>query len=370
MALRQRGKHNFYHAYFRTLRSMPDGSMKYAVTTVNLGTTDLVEARALEAEYMRKNQAARLHQRATAHMARLDVAAGLRPREDVQEPKHVKRRRRLAIADALDAAGKYRALGETAQKHFRAFVRDCGLRCMDEVTPDAAFGYLSKKWPEQAQAKIFNNVKSALNHVFRLTLMDAGLDDSPFARIPNRKLAPRHQRPFTEDEFVLIYQAARDPWKTAVLIAWFTGLRQKDVFLLRWDAICGDVLTVLPGKTARFGRAVQIPIHPQLVAALKALPHVNDRVLGAWPYDPKSVQFQTAFGKLLKRLKIVDDDLGIVNFNSLRDSFVTRCDAAGIPRHAIRGLVGHVYDDQTDLYSHDLTTARMVQTLPLVKLDK
>ena len=50
MALRQRGKDNFYHAYFRTVRSTPDGGLKYATTTVNLYTDDLRTARALEAD--------------------------------------------------------------------------------------------------------------------------------------------------------------------------------------------------------------------------------------------------------------------------------------------------------------------------------
>ena len=83
-----------------------------------------------------------------------------------------------------------------------------------------------------------------------------------------------------------------------------------------------------------------------------------------------SITFRRTFGALLRRLKIEDTADGFVAFNSLRDSFVTRCDAAGIPRHAVRGLVGHVSDDQTDLYSHDLTTARLVQQLPAVNLDK
>lgn len=371
MALRQRGKDNFYHAYFRTVIALPDGRLKYATTTVNLGTDDLVTARALEAELMRKNKAARLHQRATARLTALEVAAGERPVSEAPAPiLHVKRQRRLKIGDALETAKKYRELGETTVKRFRAFSFAVPYRYMDEVTPEIAFDYLAKKCPDPVNGKNFNNIKSALNIVFRLTLLDSGMDESPFARIPNRKNSSNHQRPFTEKEFIRIYTNAPEPWKSAALIAWFTGLRQKDVFSLRWDCIADDVLTVLPAKTARFGRAVRIPIHPQLAAALKQLPHVDERVLGAWEYNPASITFRRAFGALLRRLKIGDTADGFVAFNSLRDSFVTRCDAAGIPRHAVRGLVGHVSDDQTDLYSHDLTTARLVQQLPAVNLDK
>ena len=50
MALRKRGKKGYWHAYFRTVVSRPDGTLKYATTTVNLFTADRVEATALEWE--------------------------------------------------------------------------------------------------------------------------------------------------------------------------------------------------------------------------------------------------------------------------------------------------------------------------------
>ena len=99
-------------------------------------------------------------------------------------------------------------------------------------------------------------------------------------------------------------------------------------------------------------------------------PRRGDRVLGAWDYDPESISFRRLFGSLLRKLDIRDNLHGIVVFNSFRDSFITRCDAAGVPRHAIRGIVGHTEDNTTDLYSHDLTSARQVQHLPRVKLEE
>lgn len=370
MALRKRGKNGTWHAYFRTVVALPDGKLKYATTTVNLYTSDLVEARALEADLMSKNKAARMHQRATAKIRQMEVAAGIRPAADLPQPiVREKRRRRLLLSDALETAAKYKPVGETTAKRFRAFVRDIKLKYMDEVTPEIAFDYLCRKSPENTSGKNFNNIKSALNSIFRLTLLDSGMEESPFAKIPNRSLSSTHQRPFTEEEFIRIYHAAPEPWKTASLIAWFTGLRQKDVFQLRWDQIDADVLTLIPAKTARFGRAVQIPIHPQLSEALQRIPRCGDRVLGAWEYSPELFAFRRAFGKILRSLDICDNVMGKVVFNSFRDSFITRCDEFGIPRHAIRGIVGHTEDNMTDLYSHDLATARQVQQLPRVKLE-
>ncbi|MBQ7396085.1 MAG: tyrosine-type recombinase/integrase [Lentisphaeria bacterium] len=364
MALRKRGKKGYYCAYFRTVMSRPDGTLKYATRTVNLGTDDLLAARAMEAELMRKNAAARLHQKATAHMIRLDIEAGLCPAKDLPVITRDKRRKRLKLTDALEVAGKYRKQGYSAVGIWNKFIRQTNFIYMDEVTAQDAFRYLDENC---RSGKNFNNTKSALHTIFRLTLLESGMEDSPFSKIVNRKLDTIHQRPFTEEEFKRIYSAAPEPWKTASLIAWFTGLRKKDVFKLRWDLISSDVITTTPAKTARFGRSVQIPVHPQLAAVLSTLPHVSPEVLGAWQLSRK--QFNESFASLLAKLGITATEQGIVNFNSFRDSFVTRCDAAGIPRHAIRGIVGHVSDEQTDLYSHDLHTARMVQQLPAVELD-
>ncbi len=185
MALRKRGKNGYWHAYFRTVVSLPDGTLKYATTTVNLFTDDLVAARALEADLMAKNKAARAHQRATAKLRQLEVAAGVRPVADLPQPIiRVKRSRRLRLADALEAAAKYKDVGDTTAKRFRAFVKAVGLKYMDEVTPDIAFEYLCGKCPDLSSGKNFNNIKSALNAVFRLTLLDSGMAESPFPKSP------------------------------------------------------------------------------------------------------------------------------------------------------------------------------------------
>ena len=102
---------------------------------------------------------------------------------------------------------------------------------------------------------------------------------------------------------------------------------------------------------------------------LEELPRVNDYVFGCFKFSRKSSGFKTAFGTLLDSLDIRDNELGIVNFNCFRDSFITRCDQENLPRHATRGMVGQVSDDTTDLYSHDLETARRIQKFPWVKLE-
>ena len=356
MALRKRKADRFWHAYF--VRWERDGStLRKKQVEVCLYTHDRDIARKLESDLMRKARADSLEARAGAKIDAL-LNGGT-----VNVQRSTGRKRRLKLSDALERAGRYREIGETAKKLWRRFERESGFTYLDEITPEAAFAYLEKVAPKGG--KSFNNTRSALNGIMLLLLIDAGLDSSPFERIRSQRVSSLSQRPITKDEYTRILAAAPEPWNSAVKIAWYTGMREKDVFTLKWSEIHGDVIRRLPAKTARFRREVLIPIHPALAAVLDALPHKGERVLGAWPYKPNYVGFATAFSRILEAAGIQrETPEGRVNFNSLRNSFITRCDEAGIPRHAIRGIVGHVSDEITDLYSHDETSARLIQSLP------
>lgn len=354
MALRKRNNH-YWHAYFDKWERTGT-TLKKRRVEVCLYTHDFDVAHKLEADLMQKNKAASIEARAGAKIEALLNGTTV----DVQ--RHSTQKRRLKIADALKRAERYRVIGDTAQKHWRRFVRESGTVYMDEVTPEAALAYLERIAPDGS--KSFNNARCALNGIFKLLQVDAGITSSPFELIRSRRVSSVSQRPITPDEYRRILDVAPEPWRSAVQIAWYTGMREKDVFTLKWSEIRGDLIRKLPAKTARFRREVLIPIHPALQAVLNILPHKSERVLGAWPYKPHYIGFTSKFGKILDAAGIQRDGDSVVNFNSLRNSFISRCDAAGIPRHAIRGIVGHVSDQITDLYSHDETSARLIQKLP------
>lgn len=347
MALRIRGKAGYWHAYYVAWERTPDGLRRKHVE-VNLGTRDRDVAKSLEVRLMRRAKESSAEARASAKIEAI-LTGGT-----VQIQRTVKRR--LKIAAALERAARYHDFGITAQNYWKRFQRGIGCVYMDEVTPEIAFGYLDKL---NLSGKSYNNMKCALNAVFKTLLLDSGMTSSPFDHLPIRKASTLAQRPFTREEYERLLAVAKSPWSEAMQIAWYTGLRKKDVFGLKWSEIHGDVIRKLPAKTARFRREVLIPIHPRLQAVLSGLKRKGEYLLTITKND-----YDRGFNALLSRAGIVEDDSGTVNFNSFRNSFISRCDAAGIPRHAIRGIVGHVSDTQTDLYSHDETSARLIQTLP------
>jgi integrase len=352
MAIRKHGK--IWYAYF--VRWECEGTeLRRRRVEKSLATDDVEVARVLESKLMNDARAASREARAGAKIEA--ILSGTTVARVKTAP------RRIKIKNAIQRAERYTDLGETAKKIWRRFERESGFTYMDEVSPQDALAYIERIAPNGG--KYYNNTRSALNSIYRILLIDAGLDSSPFALVRSVKVSSLSQRPITAEEYARILAAAPSPWREAVQIAWYTGLREKDVFTLKWSEIHGDLIRKLPAKTARFRREVLIPIHPNLQSVLDSIPRRGDRVLGAWPYDPDYIGFRRAFGSILKRAEIASEsDSGRVTFNSFRNSFISRCDAAGIPRHAIRGIVGHVSDEMTDLYSHDETSARLIQSLP------
>ena len=360
-------KNGNYYVVYRGL----DGKQVWRAT----GTSDKKDAQAVETALMEQNRTDKRRLRlgrllGVVSTSTIPETAGNAPSGAATVVRHG---RRLKVSDTLNAAAKYKKDGfsDHVRRSWARFVAALPqtITHLDQITPEIAFNYLDANYGEQS-GKSWNNNKTYLNSIFRLVLIEAGLSESPLARIIPKPNVGRHQRPFTEDEFRAIFVAAAEPWKSAALIAWHTGLREKDVFALRWDCIQDDVIKIQPAKTARFGRAVQIPLHPQLIEWLAGIPRKNERILGAFPKmrRMKSSSKKEYFGDLLDQLEIKSTIDGLVSFNSFRNSFITRCDVAGIPRQATRGIVGHMKDTQTDLYSHDLESARRIQSLPPVKL--
>ena len=360
MAIHKRGRKGLSSSYFRGLDERPDGTLVLVRREINLHTSDPTTAAALDLQLREREKRHRAELRARAFARQLMEPDASTP-VSAAVPARNERPRRLRLDSALDAAEKYAPVSPSAARIWKAFARSVSVRYVDELTPELVHDYLRR----YDRGKTWNNVRAALGRVIKLTRMESGLTSSPVDLVPARRAESAHQRPVTEPEFVRLYAAAPEPWRTAVLIAWHTGLRERDVFSLRWDQLSGGVITTTPGKTARFGRSVRIPVHEQLAAALAALPHCSEFILGQWcPKGHVTNRQRAKFSALLESLGVRSDASGLVSFNSLRDSFVSRLDAAGVPRHAIRGMVGHVSDETTDLYSHDLTTARRILDLP------
>jgi len=69
-----------------------------------------------------------------------------------------------------------------------------------------------------------------------------------------------------EEVAALIAAAPTDDWRGVILLGYFAGLRLQDCLSLTWGNADLPIraLSLIPRKTARTGKKLLIPMHPQL----------------------------------------------------------------------------------------------------------
>jgi len=170
----------------------------------------------------------------------------------------------------------------------------------------------------------------------------------------------------------LLKAAPTDDLQGAILAGYYTGLRLKDVTDLTWASVDLDeqIITVTTRKTRK---DVVVPIHPELAAWLKG----RIRGISRAPIFP-SLAGRSGSGRngLSSMFKRVMDRAGIrgrilrqstgsgrsqssLSFHSLRHSFVSALQAAGVGLEARQSLTGHASIEMSRLYAHaDLQVKR------------
>lgn len=274
----------------------------------------------------------------------------------------------IRLNQMFEIASKYRALSRFHRGALNDFIEVTGLKYADQVTPKIARDYLEKRFGN-GNGKSYNNYRTYLNTIFRLTLIESGLPASPFASlVPRRVTDVESHRPITDEEFRRLFAAAEEPYRTALLIGYHTGLRLMDCFRLSPDCIENGWIVKIPGKTRRYRRAVQIPVHRELAEHLNRI-----QVTGSAPYcqnAPSEQRISAKFQILFTKCGVNNTSEGKASFHGLRSSAATRFREHGIEEHAIEGMLGHTKTETTNVYSHDRITPLKILDLPGVLLKK
>jgi|GEM_PF-1437143 len=350
MALRKIGK--YYYTYFRD----ENGKLR----TLATGQTVEAEARKIDRANLSKVRSRR-QRKTVLRFCSPEEAEKIRKTESESalppEDRTAHRRGTIRLDKMFDIACKYRKLSRFHRNALRNFIEYTGLKYADQVTPKIALDYLTEKFGDR-NGKSFNNHRTYLNTIFKLCLIQSGMQSSPFASILNMRVTNvESYRSLTDDEFRTLFNAATEPYRTAMLISWHTSLRLMDCFTLEWTELIDGWIIRKPRKTSRFRREVQIPIHPELQEHLDSLPHDGKLICSG---APAQQNINAYFKRLFEKCNIQDTSEGKASFHSFRASFITWCDEHGVPRHATKGMTGHVDDDTTDQYSHDRETPKMI----------
>jgi integrase len=234
--------------------------------------------------------------------------------------------------------------------------RSVAVRYVDEVVKRR-----QRVRKSEAADNLLVSPKTMVDEVMNLTAFFTWLADADaISANPFRKMTKRinqghrgtedPRRAFTCAELEhLLGSVPANPWLTAIaLLGMYTGARIEELCRLRLDDVDGVAFRVREGKNRNSVRTV--PIHPILVPlfdALKGTSHDG--------YVLSELGEGNAAGKrshsLVKDFKRWRHAVGLTDpkttFHSLRRSFVTQLEGAGVPESHVSLLVGHKLQTMT-----------------------
>jgi integrase len=347
MALRKIGK--YYHVYWQ------DRGRQH---TMSLHITDKQEALRLERQMMETRRLHRCSGRLLQEFPEITQLLSHSPREHLEifSPRPQKG---IKLAQMWEYAQERRALSKNHRKVWDKFLERMKYKYASEITPKIALEYLETYY-NKGNGKTYNNVKSALNTIFRCCLVEANLQQSPFAPIVNKRVTEvDHHRNLTLEEVDRIMgSGANELIKVMVMLSRWTAQRLETCARITPDLIDWErkVIILQPGKTKRFNKWVCAPLFPPLEEYLKKIPCPGDKSYAEYYGYRENRHFGREIRQLFDKLGISDTAAGHASFHSLRGTAITWFKENGIQGEPLRSITGHETAEVEDIYARDIAT--------------
>jgi integrase len=227
---------------------------------------------------------------------------------------------------------------------------------VSSITRRVAGQYVSRVLiPEGKAPKTTRDEIGHLSAFFNWLERRGEIESNPFFRISGsvrestRGRTPA-RRPWTDQELMLLLEGmpSDDPLWAMVAISAYSGMRREEVARLRVVDVDGNSWRVTEGKSQAAVRTV--PMHPVLRPLVKSLITSTDDgflipgLLSGGADEKRGHMVGKRFTQVRQRLGITDEAL---NFHTLRNAFLQRCEEAGVPQASAKQLAGHKRTDLT-----------------------
>ena len=246
---------------------------------------------------------------------------------------------------------------------------ECGWQTIGEANAPAFTRWRSKVAPTLS-AKMVKEYGVSLRAFFRWLIDTERFDRDPFARVKppaTRGREVRVRRAFTIEEARRLLAVA-DYHRLPYLILFYTGLRYKAAWGLRWcdylaDSPAGPRFG-LPAARDKGRRERVIPVRPELAREIEAHRQDRPRALptdricaGIFPRQRTDKRRPNGLRLDLAKAGIpVKDALGrVLDYHSFLTTFGTRSAASGVPQRATQALMGHATAEMTAKHYTDET---------------
>ena len=270
------------------------------------------------------------------------------------------------LAQWLEAKEQVRAgkTGERYRQVIRDFTASLGNRAtlpLASITPKDVFAYRNAALDAGKMARTANLSVKVVSSAFNAALRQGYITSNPCTALESLPVESEEKGTFPPADVAKLVSVADGDWKGAILLAYYTGARLRDVANMTWSAVDlkRQTLTFTPSKT---GKAVTVPLHADLEAHLLKSPGIGKALLFpslAGKRTGGKSGLSGRFSAVMARAQIE----GTVNreglrsrtslsFHSLRHSFNSAMANAGVSQEIRQKLTGHASAEMNTVYTH------------------
>ena len=289
-------------------------------------------------------------------------------------PKLVREAAVRNLSEHLDDFGADLRAMKRSAKHManieyrvRELIRECGWKRVGDVSTDS---FVSWRQRQALAAKTLNDYLSAITSLLNWMKHKRRVAENPLEtieKVDTSGVETRVRRAFTDEEMQRLLAIA-GMYRAVYLMAVCTGLRRSELAALLWgDLKLGTATPVVNVRKsiAKDGKDASIPLHTDLVAALRELRNGAGDEVPVFQRVPRIERFR----RDLKKAGIEYSDARgrVADFHALRKTFDTNLQRKGVPPRVVMELMRHsdirltmkTYTDATQL-----PTTEAIRTLP------
>lgn len=265
---------------------------------------------------------------------------------------------------AHKAATKSEATAERYRATVAQFLIHLGERAAKPLTairPADVQAFLTGRGKVRSPKTVKVDAKS-LSAAFAYARRQGLIDRNPVEAVELPKVVSQERAAFSVEQVGLLVNAATGDWRTAILVAYFTGARLSDVVNLQWRDF-NLVDGTLSYRQRKTGEPVTTPLHPELLAHMEAIagdsagpvmPSLAGRTTGG-----KS-GLSSQFNGIMRAAGIAQDrtvqksgrTFAALSFHSLRHTWESALAGADVSPELRRELVGRADAATQKTYTH------------------
>jgi integrase len=267
-------------------------------------------------------------------------------------------------------AGKQLSRAKSTSDHYKKavteFLSSLGGRAeksLGALTPEDIERFRDARFKQGVSAAVVRYDLQLIRSVLSTARRQALIIYNPAETVDLPRVKTLKRDVFTQAEVRMLLEVAPPDWRTAILVAFYTGPRLGDVVSLRWDQVdfSAGLIFYTQGKT---GKEVEVPLHPDLEEHLPDLAGDNPHgflspTLAGQPIGGAgglSTQFAALMAKAGIDQRRVQSSrnrqFSRLSFHSLRHSFSSALANAGISADVRMKLTGHKSVDVHRRYTH------------------